>query len=85
MPAKAGIHSHRPVFMDSGIRRNDNEGEPVIQTTRTCSSLVRLRRWQRPQSRDAEMRYLWTFTSKPTRRNSSSVRRQNALVMVSLW
>jgi hypothetical protein len=24
MPAKAGIHSHRPVFMDSGFRRNDN-------------------------------------------------------------
>jgi hypothetical protein len=23
MPAKAGIHSHRPVIMDSGFRRND--------------------------------------------------------------
>jgi len=24
MPAKAGIHIHRPVLMDSGFRRNDN-------------------------------------------------------------
>jgi hypothetical protein len=27
MPAEAGIHSHRLVFMDSGLRRNDNEGK----------------------------------------------------------
>ncbi len=33
MPAKAGIHSHRPVFMDSGFRRNDNEGKTVILIT----------------------------------------------------
>jgi hypothetical protein len=33
MPAKAGIHSHRPVFMDSGFRRNDNEGVQVTQIT----------------------------------------------------
>ena len=30
MPAKAGIHNHRPVFMDSGLRRNDNERRAAI-------------------------------------------------------
>jgi hypothetical protein len=25
MPAKAGIHSHRPVVMDTGLRRYDNQ------------------------------------------------------------
>jgi hypothetical protein len=26
IPAKAGIHNHKTVFMDSGFCRNDNEG-----------------------------------------------------------
>jgi hypothetical protein len=30
MPAKAGIHGHGPVFMDSGFRRNDNEEESTM-------------------------------------------------------
>jgi hypothetical protein len=25
IPAKAGIHKHRAVIMDSGFRRNDNQ------------------------------------------------------------
>jgi hypothetical protein len=31
MPAKAGIHIHRPVFMDIGVRRYDMEVRSVIQ------------------------------------------------------
>jgi hypothetical protein len=30
MPAKAGIHSQRPVIMDSGFRRNDSQSGLVI-------------------------------------------------------
>jgi hypothetical protein len=30
MPAEAGIHIRRPVFMDSGFRRNDIQSEIVI-------------------------------------------------------
>jgi hypothetical protein len=26
MPAKAGIHIHRPEFMDTGVRRYDTQG-----------------------------------------------------------
>jgi hypothetical protein len=33
MPAKAGIHNHRPVFVDSGFRRNDNQRKTVIPNT----------------------------------------------------
>jgi hypothetical protein len=31
MPAKAGIHIHRPVFMDTGLRRYDTQSGSVIQ------------------------------------------------------
>jgi hypothetical protein len=30
MPAKAGIHNRRPVFMDTGFRRYDTQGRLVI-------------------------------------------------------
>ena len=29
IPAKAGIHTHRPVIMDAGFRRHDSEGGEV--------------------------------------------------------
>ena len=31
MPAKAGIHIHRPVFMDTGLRRYDIQAGSVIR------------------------------------------------------
>jgi hypothetical protein len=30
MPAKAGIHIHRPIAMDTGFRRYDSQSECVI-------------------------------------------------------
>jgi hypothetical protein len=31
MPAKAGIHSHRSVVMDTGLRWYDTQSRPAIQ------------------------------------------------------
>jgi hypothetical protein len=33
MPAKAGIHIHRPVFMDTGVRRYDIQSGTMIAIT----------------------------------------------------
>jgi hypothetical protein len=43
MPAKAGIHSHGPVFMDTGFRRYDRSKSPRDFSFCRCSGPAQFR------------------------------------------
>ncbi len=59
IPAKAGIHNHRPAIMDAGFRRHDSEGGEVAVMATT------------PYPRTSKLKIVAFFTASQSTRTPS--------------